>query len=243
MFTAILFDLYETLITQFEPDWKPPKRSMAARLGISEEDHQRHWSQLFDHWRRGSLGSYRDFLRELCRTAGHAPSESVIAELAMDNSRRKSIAFTKTESAIAAMVQQLGSQGFRLGIVTNAGDMDVESWPCCRLAPFFEVFVPSFQVGILKPDPRIFDRALQELGVSAQEAVFVGDGGSDELSGAKRVGLTPLWATWFLDRWPPGIRPDRVKGDEWRQFPGGEPPFPRLHNPPELLDWLSRVRS
>ena len=92
---------------------------------------------------------------------------------------------------------------------------------------------------MLKPEPQIYERGLQALGVSAAEAIFVGDGGSNELAGATRAGLTALWATWFLDRWPQGIRPNGFKGDEWRRFPRGEAPFPRLHSPSELLDWVS----
>ena len=54
--------------------------------------------------------------------------------------------------------------------------------------------------------------------MTAAEAVFVGDSGHeamDELDGAMRVGLRPFWATWFLDRWPPGTR----------RMPGNEPPY------------------
>ena len=96
---------------------------------------------------------------------------------------------------------------------------------------------------MLKPDPRIYQQVLQALGVSPEDTIFVGDGGSNELAGARRAGLTALWATWFLDRWPPGIRPNRFKGDEWRQIPEGEPPFPRLRNPKELLDWIPVART
>ena len=241
MLKVIFFDFYETLITQFDPDWKPPTLSLADRLGISEEDLQKHWRRLDDDWETGRLSSYQDLLLALCRAAGHTPSESAIAELAQEGSAESSRLFEEIESATVELVQELRLRGFRLAVITNAGDMDVEPWPSCRLAPFFEVFIPSFQVGMLKPDPRIFEHGLQALGVSAHEAIFVGDGGSSELAGARRAGLTALWATWFLDRWPLGIRPGGFKGDQWRQFPQGEPPFPRLRNPLELIDWVSKV--
>ena len=239
MLKAVIFDLYETLITEFDPDWKPPRLSLADRLGISEEDIQEHWTRLDDRREKGQIDSYQDLLIAVCRSAGHAPNESVIAELARERSMTSLIPFQEIESAIVELVHELSARGFRLAVITNAGDMEVAPWPSCRLAPFFEVFVPSFEVGVLKPDPRIFERGLQALGVNAGEAIFVGDGGRNELAGARRAGLAPLWATWFLDRWPPGIRPNGFKGDEWRQFPEGEPPFPRLHSPSELLDWLS----
>ena len=243
MVKAIIFDLYETLITQFDPDWKPPKLSLADRLGIGEEDFEKHSRRLVDQWQTGHISTYQDFLLALCGAAGVVPSEFVISELAVEKSRMKVIPFENIESAVVELVQELRRRGFRLGVVTNAGDMDVEPWPTCRLAQFFDVFIPSFQIGMLKPDPHMYQFGLQALGVSVREAIFVGDGGSDELSGAASVGLRAFWATWFLDRWPYGIRPGQFKGDEWRQFPGGEPPFPRLHTPLELLDLVSSSPS
>ena len=241
MVKAIIFDLYETLITQFDPDWKPPKLSMADRLGIREEEFQKHWRRLADRWETGHFNSHQDLLLALCRTAGHTPSESAIAELAQERSAYTSRLFNSIESEIVELVQELIRRGFRLAVVTNAGDIDVEPWQNCRLAPFFDVFIPSFEAGMLKPDPRIFEQGLQALGVSAREAMFVGDGGRDELAGAERVGLKAFWATWFLDRWPPADRPGRFKGDNWRQFPEGEPMFPRLRKPPDLIERISSL--
>lgn len=236
-----MFDLFETLVTHFDPDWEPPTLSIAARLGISEEDYQEHWSRMDDSWDRGHLETYQDLLLALCKAAGHTPNDSVIAELTLERSLRTPRPFERIEPEIVDMVQELKLRGFRLAIVTNVGDMDLEPWPNCRLAPFFEVIIPSFQVGTLKPDPHIYERGLQALDTGSEEAIFVGDGGWDELSGAAQVGLRPFWATWFLDRWPLGIRPGKFTGDESRQFPEGEPPFPRLQTPLALLDQISNL--
>ena len=241
MVKAIIFDLYETLITHFDPDWKPPKLSMADRLGISEQDYQKHWRRLDDKWQMGELNGYQDLLLAMCEAVGRTPREAVIAELTEEQLARTRVLYEKIESSTVGMVRELRTRGLRLAVITNAGDMDTDPWSKCRLAPFFEVFIPSFDVGMLKPDTRIFEHGLQALGVNAEEAIFVGDGGSNELSGARRAGLTALWATWFLDRWPPGIRPGGFKGDKWRQFPRGEHPFPRLHSHSDLLEWVSRV--
>ena len=241
MLKAVIFDLYETLVTHFDPDWKPPKLIVADRLGISEDDYREHWRRLDDEWQMGRFDSFQDLLLALCSASGHTPSESVIAELTHERSLRPAIVFEKLEPAIVEMVQELRARGFRLGVISNAGDLDAKPWPGSRLAPFFDVFVPSFQVEMMKPDTRIYEIGLRELGVGAEDAIYVGDGGYDELSGAKRAGLTALWATWFLDRWPAGIRPGGFTGDGWRQFPGGEAPFPRLSSPRELLDRVSEL--
>lgn len=236
MLKAIIFDLYETLITEFDPDWKPPKLSIADRLGISEIDFKRNAGPLREVWSSGRIETYQDFLLALCSSVGHTPRASVMAELTLEMTKRKSTAFENIESPILEMVQELRSRGLRLGVVTNASEMDAEPWPRCQLAPFFDVFIPSFEVGILKPAPRIYELGLEALGVSADEAIFVGDGGSDELPGATRVGLRAYFATWFLDRWPLSIRRSRYANAGWHDYPEGESPFPRLGSPRELLD-------
>ena len=226
---AVIFDLYETLITQFDPNWAPPKMSLADRLGIEEAIFRRHWGPLATNWGKGRPLRYEEVLEAVCRAAGSTPERPVIAELARERYESRLPPFENVEPEIVEMVDALRSRGLRLGVVTNAASGDVEPWPRCRLAPRFDAFVASYRVGMLKPAPRIYERCLEALGVTAAEAVFVGDAGHeamDELDGAMRVGLRPFWATWFLDRWPPGTR----------RMLGREPPFPRLRVPTDLLD-------
>lgn len=87
------------------------------------------------------------------------------------------------------------------------------------------------------PDEGVFEFACRRLDVRPSEAVFVGDGGANELYGATQAGLAAYWCTWPLDRWPEGIRPHGFPGDSWRQHSnmGEPPPYERLARPPELL--------
>ena len=232
MLKAVIFDLYETLITQFDPNWKPPEMSVAERLGIEEEAYSRHWEPLSVGWRKGRPERYEEVLEAVCKAAGHIPDPRAIAELARERHEGRLPPFENVEPAIVELVDEIRSRGLKLGVVTNAASGDVEPWPRCRLAPRFEAFVASYRVGILKPDRRIYECCLEALGVAAGEAAFVGDSGNEamnELDGAMRVGLRPFWATWFLDRWPPGTR----------RMPGREPPFPRLRATTELLDLVA----
>ena len=232
MLKAVIFDLYETLITQFDPDWQPPMMSVAQRLGIEEEVFQRHWEPLRVSWSRGRPDRYEEVLEAVCEAVGRTPDRRVIAELGQERYESRLPPFEDVEPAIVEMIDALRSRGLKLGVVTNAASGDVEPWPRCVLAPRFEAFVASCDFGMLKPDRRIYERCLEALAVDAAEAVFVGDAGHEamnELDGARRAGLRPLWATWFLDRWPPGTR----------RMPGREPPFPRLRATTDLLEWVS----
>jgi len=82
---------------------------------------------------------------------------------------------------------------YRLGVVSNFyGNLAA----VCRdagIAALFGVLVDSTQAGVSKPDPRIFELALDGLGVSATEAVFVGDSPGRDMHGARRTGMRHVW--------------------------------------------------
>ena len=100
------------------------------------------------------------------------------------------------------MITQLRELGYLVTVVSNTTHDEVDSWTSCQLGGLIDDPIFSFEVGSMKPEPAIYLEALRRLGCVASEAVFVGDGSSSELAGARRVGLQPIWATWFLERWP-----------------------------------------
>lgn len=63
------------------------------------------------------------------------------------------------------------------------------------LAPHLDAIVVSEEVGVRKPRKEIFDEALRRLGVSAEEAVHVGDNLAADVAGAAAVGMRTLWLT------------------------------------------------
>jgi HAD superfamily hydrolase (TIGR01509 family) len=82
------------------------------------------------------------------------------------------------------VLRSLKAHGLRTAVVSNIA-FDIR--PAFRTAGAdgdIDEFVLSFEVGVVKPDPRIFQIALQRLGVAADEAVMVGD--SQENDGAAR---------------------------------------------------------
>jgi HAD superfamily hydrolase (TIGR01509 family) len=179
-------------------------------------------------------------LAQVCESAGMKQDASELAELTHEYRTMTARVFEAVEPEITEMVAALKECGLILGVVTNASDLDAEPWSGSALALLFDDFVASYRVGLSKPDRRIYELACHRLGIGPAEAVFVGDGGSDELGGAARAGMEPYWCTWFLDRWPEGIRPNGFAGGEWRQRKSQQdPPYHRLARPPELLNAVS----
>lgn len=66
------------------------------------------------------------------------------------------------------------------------------------LYSFFDAVCLSFDEGIQKPDPAMFERCIERLGVEADACLYVGDGGSNELEAAQRLGMQVVQAVWYL---------------------------------------------
>ena len=71
-----------------------------------------------------------------------------------------------------------------------------------RIYEYFDQIVLSYEVNLQKPDVRIYQKAAGLLGVAAEECVFVGDGGSKELEGAKAAGMKAIQAKWYTNQHP-----------------------------------------
>jgi HAD superfamily hydrolase (TIGR01549 family) len=216
---AVVFDLFETLVTEFDPSWQA-KPSTAERLGVEVEAFERGW-RARHHERMTRPLDFRDVLRDICPTG----QGDVIEALYIERLESKATPLLEVEQAVLDMLVQLDSAGLRLGLISNCSVEEVAVWERSPLAALFDEVVFSFQVGLVKPDQAIYKLACSRLGVSPADAAFVGDGGSDELAGAAASGMRPYCAGWFLERWPT----ERSRGAAG---------FPWLRTPAEVLGAL-----
>jgi FMN phosphatase YigB (HAD superfamily) len=93
----------------------------------------------------------------------------------------------------------LAATGVRLGIVSNADGlmgMRLREHEILQVGPGLgvpvECVIDSGDVGVMKPDPRIFEVALQALGLDAGEVWYIGDMPAIDVVGAERAGLRPF---------------------------------------------------
>jgi putative hydrolase of the HAD superfamily len=90
------------------------------------------------------------------------------------------------------LLRELGRR-YRLGMVSNFYGNLARVCDDAGIQSFFQVLVDSTDVGCSKPDPRIFQRALEALDVPASAATFVGDSLSRDMAGAREVGMRHIW--------------------------------------------------
>ena len=79
-----------------------------------------------------------------------------------------------------------------MGLISNCAEEVSVLWSSTPFAPLVDTAVLSYNVRLAKPDPRIYAMAAEGLGVAAEECLYVGDGTSNELSGAQRAGMTAV---------------------------------------------------
>jgi putative hydrolase of the HAD superfamily len=82
--------------------------------------------------------------------------------------------------------------GLATAVISNSNGSVRSILESLGLAGFLDFVLDSFEVGVEKPDPRIFRLGLARLGVVAAEAVYVGDLYSVDVLGARAVGLDAI---------------------------------------------------
>jgi putative hydrolase of the HAD superfamily len=104
-------------------------------------------------------------------------------------------------------LDRLRGAGLRLGVISNFEEWLERLLESLKVTRFFDVRIISGMEGMEKPDPRIFHLALDRMGVSADESVYVGDNPMFDIEPAQEVGMFAV----LLDRrgrFPdhPGVR-------------------------------------
>jgi putative hydrolase of the HAD superfamily len=114
---------------------------------------------------------------------------------------------------------------YRLGLVTNGPcDLQGAKLEASGLRSYFGAVAVSREVGISKPDPRIFAMALDQLEVTATDSVFVGDNPKTDITGAHAAGMKAIWLNRDNSPLQDGIVPDAT-----------------IHSLSELQDTLIRL--
>jgi len=91
------------------------------------------------------------------------------------------------------LVRELAMK-YPLALVTNGiAAVQNRRFAASPITPHFRSIVISEEVGIAKPDPRIFRPALEAIGVEAADVLFVGDSVTSDMAGARNAGMDFCW--------------------------------------------------
>jgi putative hydrolase of the HAD superfamily len=205
---AVLFDLFDTLVPgQPAAVWRQTYTDMAAVLEVEDEPFHAAWYAAFEDRMTGKLRDTEEQIRTILRAVGEAASDRQIEEAVKVKQRFLMKALQPRHDTLHTL-DGLRSRGLSLGLVTDC------SWEAPRildegpLGPFFSARACSALLGTRKPDPRMYLHVLEQLGLPPEACLYVGDGNSHELLGARQLGMTTVWVDngslqQFKERWSP----------------------------------------
>lgn len=191
---AVLFDLFHTL-TANESAWSAKVPMTSEMLGID----RRVWNDML---LRGDISGKRlkgymkdpfEIIAAMARSVRPELPDEVIREVARHRTRRFAESVANMPADTLDTLKALKERGMKLALVSNADVMESAGWKDSPAAEFFDETVFSCDAGMMKPETGIYLYACDKLGVAVSDAVFVGDGGSGELAGAKRAGIAAIF--------------------------------------------------
>lgn len=115
-----------------------------------------------------------------------------LARIGMEQFRR----WLRPFSQLPELLTWLQQREIGCGVISNGAGLEQRSKLAgLKIADYFspEHLLFSDELGLAKPDPAIFNRALEVCGFQASETIFIGDSPLTDLPGALEVGLTVIW--------------------------------------------------
>lgn len=191
---AVAFDLGDTLLET--RDFAEMER-VAQNLGVTGD------AEAFAHAYRSvdaefdqgaSVPEFGQFWRRVLDDVNRSPVPSATVDRFLAGVGR-SFSPKSVYSDTRQCLEELSEEGRILAVITN-GDSEERSRTILDnsgILPFFRFVVAAGSVGVAKPDPAIFHRALDRIGVSPSEAVYVGNLPNVDARAAIRAGLHGVW--------------------------------------------------
>lgn len=235
MVGGVTFDFWDTLVG-VDPSRGIRDAQVAAFAAVLEEDGQfrpghaiaeafeANWRAFELAWHRNTgqytAGDSTDFI---AGQLGVHLRPGLRDELIRSFARTGELAALHPSSGASACLEKLAASGVRLGIVCDVG-LIASSILRKRLHDFgllrhFDGWSFSDETDVFKPRPEAFMVALDEMGVTPQEAAHIGDNPATDVAGAKALGMRALRYRGIVDRGD-GETPADAVVDDLLDLPG-----------------------
>lgn len=208
MLKAILFDLDDTLIdwSRFTDGWDKMEANHLQNVcryltslhplpdtRVYIEEYVRRTRDAWVEGRNSLRAPHLGRLLVDTAVAVGVPVDKIDMQACLDAYAWKSVNNTRLFPEVIEMLTHFQQQGLMLGIITNSfhpmslRDQELRDYGILEFFP--DCRITAADAGYLKPHPEIFDFALKKLGISADEAVYVGDNPVADIAGAQGAGL------------------------------------------------------
>ncbi len=186
----------------------------STMLGVSRDA----WNeQLLEKSRERLAGEWQDpfiFIEKMAHAIDPSITDDVIKKAVVNRIKRFACAMKGIPAQNADVLKELKVRGKKIALISNADVTEVAAWDESPIAHLFDSTVFSCKAGHVKPEREIYEICLSELDVSASECVYVGDGGSDELKGARSLGMITVMVTGEAQHiWPDKLEARKKDSD------------------------------
>jgi putative hydrolase of the HAD superfamily len=188
-YRAVVFDFFGTLTRSVQRG--PQHAEIARALGADPEAVLGVLNRTFRARARGRYGSAEATLRWVIEQAGGRPQTAQLRAGVPARINALKADTTLRADAVSALTAIRG-RGLATALISDCTHELPAFLPSLPVAPLLDVKIYSVRLGVCKPDPQIYLAACDELGVRPQDCLYVGDGGSHELTGAAAVGMAPV---------------------------------------------------
>ncbi len=186
----VVFDLFHTLVDPEDFRPKEFRRAVAVSetLGFEKGEFIPYWKST-EATRLTSSRPETELLMEFAARKGIRLTEDELRTADEALGKYTGLALMKPRKEVLDFLAVLPKTGRSLGILSNTVPSDARLWPQSPLVRFFDASVFSHELGHAKPDREAYEAILSRLGADPPSTAFVGNGGHDELAGAKKVGF------------------------------------------------------
>ena len=193
-YRAVIFDLYGTLVDELryphrqEVKYQRWVSDTAAALELPVDDFRRVWADTSRQREEGEIRTRKAILAFLCDTLDVDVSDEQLnraAAIALEYIRRA----LKPRNGVVETLARLHDEGIKTGLISNCLAETSELWSSTPFPSLLDASILSCEVGMMKPNPGIYRLACERLRVEPRDCLFIGDGGSGELTGATNVGM------------------------------------------------------
>jgi putative hydrolase of the HAD superfamily len=205
---AVIFDLFHTLTSAGAV--MPDSPMTSDILGIRRDEWNRQLLEKSIDRLKGKDTDPVEIIRKMAHSVDPSIPMHIIEEAARNRLEKFAASLADMPAASIRTLERLRSKNKKTALLSNADFPEISGWSKCPAAGLFDCVIFSCEAGLVKPERAIYGLCLERLGERPADCVFVGDGGSDELAGAKNAGLSTVMMTGHI-KLPPEKMKERMR--------------------------------
>ena len=195
---AFCFDLFWTLVA---PHFQEKNTEFEA-AGLSKADFESVFEEKNFCLRRnlGEFKSVEEITEEYAELSGICFTAEQKKSITAGRLERLKNCLLNVDEKILSVLEELKKRGYILCLISNADNFDYYYWNSSPLKNYFDSVTFSGLCKSVKPESGIYKAALEKNSLKAEECFFCGDGGHNELRGAKELGFTTVFTEYLLKK-------------------------------------------